>query len=181
VLGAFVAPLAALLMIVASAGLGGPVQASPQLQNSLVAVHAILSLAGEALFVLASLAGLMYLIQDERIKQKRISRFSRFLPPLVDLDRINGLCLLWGFPILTLGVLAGSIWARVVWGSAWQWDPKFLWTLLAWVLYALLLHQRLAIGWRGHKAALWSVLALLVLLLTFAVERTCFTTIHRFL
>jgi len=181
VLGAFVAPVASLLMIVASVGLGGPVSASPQLQHSLVTIHAILSLAGEALFVLASLAGLMYLLQDERIKQKKITSFSRFLPPLKDLDRIIEVCLLWGFPLLTLGILAGSIWARVVWGSAWQWDPRFLWTLLAWVLYALLLHQRLAIGWRGHKSALYSVLALLILLLTFVVERTCFTTVHRFL
>lgn len=181
VLGAFVAPVASLLMIVASAGLGGAVSASPQLQHSLVTIHVILALAGEALFVLASLAGLMYLIQDERIKEKKISRFSRFLPPLRDLDRINELCLLWGFPLLTLGILTGSIWALAVWGSAWQWDPKFLWTLLAWVLYALLLHQRLAIGWRGRKVALGSVAAFLLLLLTFVVERTCFTTIHRFL
>ena len=34
-----------------------------------------------------------------------------------DLDRINHLCLSIGFPLLTLGVLAGSFWARIVWGS----------------------------------------------------------------
>ncbi|PKN33425.1 MAG: c-type cytochrome biogenesis protein CcsB [Deltaproteobacteria bacterium HGW-Deltaproteobacteria-19] len=181
VLGVFVAPVAFLVMVTASAGLGGTVTASPKLEHSLVTIHVILSLAGEALFVLAALAGLMYLIQDKRIKEKKISRFSRFLPPLTDLDRINELCLLWGFPLLTLGVLTGSIWARVVWGSAWQWDAKMIWTLLAWVIFALLLHQRLAIGWRGRKAALYSVAALLVLLLTFVMEKSFFTTVHRFL
>jgi len=181
VLGIFVAPVASVMMIVASTGLGGAVAASPQLEHSLVTIHVILTLAGETLFVLAALAGLMYLIQDKRIKEKKITRLSRFLPPLKDLDRINELCLLWGFPLLTLGVLAGSVWARVVWGSAWQWDAKMVWTVLAWAILALLLHQRLAIGWRGHKAALYSVAALLILLLTFVVEKTFFTTVHRFL
>lgn len=181
VLGAFVAPVAFLQMVVASIGLGGSVKAPPQLEHSLVTIHVILTLAGEAFFVLAALAGSMYLLQEERIKRKKITRLSRFLPPLTDLDRINELCLLWGFPLLTLGVLAGSVWARVVWGSAWQWDSKMVWTLLAWVLFALLLHQRLAIGWRGRKAALYSLAALLVLILTFVVEKSFFTTVHRFL
>jgi ABC-type transport system involved in cytochrome c biogenesis permease subunit len=81
--------------------------------------------------------------------------------------------------LLTLGVLVGSIWARTAWGSHWQWDPKQIWTLAAWLLYALLLHQRLAIGWRGHKAAWFSILAFLFLLLCIVVNRFS-TTLHSF-
>ena len=76
--------------------------------------------------------------------------------------------------------LSRAIWARTVWGSHWQWDPKQIWTLGAWLIYAVLLHQRLAIGWRGHKTALLSVAAFLVLLAAFLVEQHFFTTIHRF-
>jgi cytochrome c-type biogenesis protein CcsB len=181
VLGAFISPVAFLLMIVASVGLGGAVLLPEVLKGGLVTAHIILSVAGEALFALASCAGAMYLIQDRLIKNKSIGSFSRLLPPLKDLDRINHICLLWGFPLLTLGVVAGSIWARTVWGSHWQWDPKQVWTLSAWLIYALLLHQRLAIGWKGHRVALFSILAFILLLIGVAVEKAFFTTVHNFM
>lgn len=181
VLGAFISPVAFLLMIVASVGLGGTVPLPDVLRGGLVTAHILLSVAGEALFSLASCAGAMYLIQDRLIKHKSIGSFSRLLPSLRELDRINHICLLWGFPLLTLGVVVGSIWARTIWGSHWQWDPKQVWTLAAWLLYALLLHQRLAIGWKGHRVALFSLLAFILLLIGFVVEKAFFTTVHSFM
>jgi cytochrome c-type biogenesis protein CcsB len=180
VLGAFVSPVAFILALIASVRLGGEVAMPPILQGSMVAAHVILSVAGEALFAVASCAGLMYMIQDGLLKRKKAAGFIRFLPSLKDLDNVNHLCLLWGFPLLTLGIVAGSIWARTAWGTHWQWDPKQVWTLAVWFSYAFLLHQRLAIGWRGHRAAVLSCSALVILLLLFVVENTFFTTIHRF-
>ena len=180
VLGAFVSPVICLFMVVASIGLGGSVYAPSMLRGSLVTIHVILSVAGEALFAVASCAGLMYLIQDGYIRRKQAGGLSRLLPPLGDLDRINHICLLWGVPLLTLGGLAGSVWARIVWGSHWQWDPKQIWTLLAWACYAFLLHQRLAIGWRGRTAARWSLVLFVVLLLLLIAGVPFFGTLHRF-
>jgi cytochrome c-type biogenesis protein CcsB len=180
VLGAFISPVSFVFLTMASPGLGGAVVIPGILKNGLVALHAMISVIGEALFAVASLAGLMYLIQDNLIKRKKNSRFIKYLPPLRDLDRINHACLLWGFPLLTFGILAGSIWARVAWGSHWQWEPKLLWASAAWVVYALLLHQRLAIGWKGRKAALFSVIAFVLLLFAFVMERAFFTTMHSF-
>jgi cytochrome c-type biogenesis protein CcsB len=181
ILGAFVSPVTLLLMIAASAGMGGHVILPGILQSNLVPVHVILSVIGEALFALASCAGAMYLIQEGLIKNKKMSGFIRIFPSLTDLDRINYICLMWGFPLLTLGVLIGSIWARIAWGSLWQWDPKQIWALTAWIFYALLLHQRLAIGWKGHKAALFSILAFSVLLASFVIINLCFVTAHSFI
>lgn len=180
VLGAFISPVAFLLMIGASARIEGPVFMPEVLKGGLVTLHVMLSIAGEALFALASCAGAMYLIQDRLIKGKSVGGFSRLLPSLKDLDNINHLCLLWGFPLLTLGIVIGSVWARTVWGSHWQWDPKQIWTLAAWLLYALLLHQRLALGWRGYRIALFSVVAFLILLAGFFLEKAFFDTLHNF-
>ena len=180
VLGAFVSPVVFLTMLVASAGLGGTVVASSLVQGALVTLHVVLSIAGEALFALASLAGLMYLIQDALLRRKKAGGMSQLLPSLGDLDRINHLGLLGGFLLLTLGGLAGSLWARIVWGSHWQWDPKQVWTLLAWGGYAFLLHQRLAIGWRGRTAARWSLALFLTLLILLLIGRYCLPSIHRF-
>lgn len=181
VLGAFVSPVVFFIMVVASIGAGAHVSISPILQGSLVAVHVILSVAGEALFGVASVAGAMYLLQDGFLKKRRARDYSTLLPSLRDMDRINHVCLLWGVPLLTLGVLAGSMWARTVWGSHWQWDPKQIWTLLAWIFYAVLLHQRLAIGWKGRKAALYSVMAFVILLISLVVFKGFFPSAHSFI
>jgi len=183
ILGSFVSPVAFLLMVEASAsgGLVGDISMPAILKGWLVPVHTMLSLTGEALFVLACLSGIMYLIQDNFLKKKKSYSFSRLLPPLRDLDRINHICVLWGFPLLTLGVIAGSIWARTVWGSHWQWDPKQVWTMISWLLYAFLLHQRLAIGWKGKKAAVLSILAFGILLFAVVGVSIFFVTVHNFI
>ena len=180
VLGAFVSPVVFVLMIVSSISIGGPMIVPAVLQGSLVTIHAMLSLIGEALFAVASVAGLLYLLQNGLIKRRKFNKFIKLFPSLQDLDRINNLCLLWGVPLLTLGIMAGAIWARTVWGSLWQWEPKQIWTLTTWLIYAVLLHQRLVIGWKGHKMALLSVAAFVLLLAALLVEKSFFTTIHRF-
>ena len=181
ILGAFVSPAVSLLMIIASVGLGGQVSIPATLQGRLVPIHIVMAVMGEALFVLASCAGAMYLIQDSLIKRKKGRGFITLLPSLGDLDKINRICLLWGFPLLTAGVLVGSIWARTVWGSNWGWDPKRIWTLMAWLCYAFLLHQRLVMGWTGRKVAILSVAAFIIFLVSFIVTNRLFTTLHSFL
>ena len=180
VLGVFVSPVIFLIMVVASVRLGGDVGGSAALQGSLVMFHVIFSVTGEALFAVASCAGLMYLIQDDMIKKKKGGSLIRLFPSLRDLDRINHLCLSWGFTLLTFGILAGSGWARIVWGSHWQWDTKQIWTLLAWVLYGFLLYQRLVIGWQGRRAALWSLVILTLLALLLIIGTVFFPSVHKF-
>ena len=181
ILGIFVSPVAFLLMILSSSGLGAKVLIPPVLQGNLVPIHIILAVLGEALFALASLSGVMYLIQERRIKNKKTGSLTSMLPSLTDLDKINRISLSLGFPLLTLGILAGSIWAQTAWGHLWQWDPKQLWTLAVWIFYALILHQRIAIGWKGRKAALFSVLAFVFLLLSYMIVNLFFITAHTFI
>ncbi len=180
VLGAFVSPVVVVMMVAASVGLTGGDPFPSSLRGPLVPLHVVLLLTGGALFVLACLAGIMYLMQDRLIREKRVRGFSRLLPSLQDLDRINHLCTLWGFPLLTFGIIAGSIWARTVWGSDWHWDPKQVFTAVAWLLYAAVIHQRIAIGWKGRKAALLSIVAFVGLIFAFIGVNAFFVTMHRF-
>ncbi len=180
VLGAFVSPAVVVMVVAASAGMTDGEPFPSALRGPLVPVHVVLLLTGGALFSLACLAGIMYLLQDRLIREKKVRGFSRLLPPLGDLDRINHLCTLWGFPLLTFGIIAGSIWARTVWGSGWHWDPKQVFTAVSWVLYAVVVHQRIAIGWKGRKAALMSIVAFTGLLFAFVGVNVFFVTMHRF-
>ena len=64
--------------------------------------------------------------------------------------RIIGL----GFPFLTIGIIAGGIWANEAWGSYWSWDPKETWALVTWIIFATYLHSRITKGWEGKKTAI---------------------------
>nr|QCI07958.1 cytochrome c biogenesis protein ccs1 [Plumaria plumosa] len=64
--------------------------------------------------------------------------------------RIIGL----GFPLLTIGIIAGSVWANEAWGSYWSWDPKETWALITWLIFAVYLHSRLNQSWQGKKPAI---------------------------
>jgi ABC-type transport system involved in cytochrome c biogenesis permease subunit len=105
---------------------------------------------------------------------------SRLLPSLNDLDRINHICLLWGFPVLSAGVIAGTIFAEFSWKAGWLADPKVIWTFAGWIIYGFLLHQRLAIGWKGYRMAVFSCAAFILLLLSYCSVRFCFSTLHNF-
>nr|YP_009774563.1 heme attachment to plastid cytochrome c [Aphanochaete elegans]QJA13754.1 heme attachment to plastid cytochrome c [Aphanochaete elegans] len=70
------------------------------------------------------------------------------------LDNLSYRILGLGFPLLTIGILSGSVWANEAWGSYWSWDPKETWALLTWLVFAIYLHTRITKGWQGKKPAL---------------------------
>ena len=59
-----------------------------------------------------------------------------------------------GFPLLTMGIISGAVWANEAWGSYWSWDPKETWALITWLTFAIYLHVRLTKGWLGTKSAI---------------------------
>ncbi len=99
VLGAFVSPVICLFMVVASVESGGDGRRAGRCcRGRWSRLHVMLSVTGEALFAVASCAGLMYLIQDGLLRRKKAGGLSRLFPSLGDLDRINHLCLSGDFP-----------------------------------------------------------------------------------
>ena len=73
--------------------------------------------------------------------------------------RIIGL----GFPFLTIGIIAGGVWANEAWGSYWSWDPKETWALITWLVFATYLHSRITKGWEGKKTAVLGGLGFFVI------------------
>ena len=73
--------------------------------------------------------------------------------------RIIGL----GFPFLTIGIIAGGVWANEAWGSYWSWDPKETWALITWIVFATYLHSRITKGWEGKKTAMLGGLGFFVI------------------
>ncbi len=166
-LGAFATPIATFSML-ASSILPKKIMALPPVLKSFwLPIHATVSLLAYGVLAVAACAGIMYLIQERQIKKKKFGAFYRRLPSLEVLDAINYRCLSIGFPLLTIGIITGSFWAEQAWGAHWQWDPKETWSLVSWLFYAALLHERLAVGWRGRRAAIMAIIGLGALLFTF--------------
>ncbi len=180
VLGALATPLAALMVsggLILPAGKGN---VSPLLSSFWVIVHVGISFMGIAALTLAGLGGFFYLLQERQIKGKKFGFFYRRLPSLEQLDALNYWCLTVGFPLLTAGIITGSLYAQYTLGSFFSFDPKEVLTLIAWMIYAVLLHERLTAGWRGRRAALLALCGFGVLIITFVGASLWFAGYHSF-
>ena len=169
-LAVFVFPTVFLLTLIAS--LGGPVE--PWARQSLgkwwLSIHVGLFLFGFAALFITFAAGVMYLIQERELKSKRPRTFYYRLPPLGTLDEMAYRTLALGFVLVTLGLIAGSFWAFVEWGSNWIVDPTIALAFLTWAIYLAMVFSRVAIGWRGRKAAYFSIVGFCCAALTWIVN-----------
>jgi ABC-type transport system involved in cytochrome c biogenesis permease subunit len=88
-------------------------------------------------------------------------------PRLRQLDTASRQTAAMGFVLLTLGLLLGSLWGKICWGHYWQWDPKEMWSLATWFIYAGYFHYRLKNGIRHPRVlAALLLLGLLFIILT---------------
>ena len=79
------------------------------------------------------------------------------------LDNISYRVIGLGFPLLTIGIIAGAVWANEAWGSYWSWDPKETWALITWLVFAAYLHARLTRGWQGRRPAVLAATGFVVI------------------
>lgn len=168
IFGSIATPMAVVLMVFAST-LSYQIREPlvPILKSWWLLIHVVLALMGNGVFALLAISGLMYLLQERLIKTKQIGRIHKLLPSLETLDVINRHGLPVGFCLLTLGIISGALWAGSAWGFYWSWDPKETWSLITWFAYAAMVHQRLALGWRGRRAAVFSIIGFTLVLFTF--------------
>jgi ABC-type transport system involved in cytochrome c biogenesis permease subunit len=83
------------------------------------------------------------------------------------LERVSHSLIVFAFPIWTFAVIAGAVWAEAAWGRYWGWDPKETWAFITWVFYAAYLHAQSTAGWRGRRAAWFSLLGYVAFLFNF--------------
>ncbi|NLX17891.1 MAG: c-type cytochrome biogenesis protein CcsB [Desulfobulbus sp.] len=165
-LGVFISTLVLALMFVAAFSSRVAIPLPPMMQSWWLPVHASVTLFADGFLAIACIGGIMYLLQERELKQKRFGLFYSRLPSLESLDKLNHHCLSIGFPLYTLGLITGSLWAKQAWGAYWHWDPKETWSLVTWFLYAATVHQRFTVGWRGRRVAILSIIAFLSILFT---------------
>jgi ABC-type uncharacterized transport system permease subunit len=151
VVGAFVAPLA--LTFLLASRLVAATEPAQRYRSTILPVHVTVNLLGYALFSLAFAAAVTYLLQEKRLKEKRLLGLFRRLPSLDALDRAEHRFLLAGFPLLTIGILTGTYWAHEVEAGSATDIARAVLGYATWVLFAAVLSLRAGAGWRGRRAA----------------------------
>jgi len=86
---------------------------------------------------------------------------------LKNLDKLSFRLISLGFPLLTIGIISGSVWANESWGSYWNWDPKETWSLITWIIFAIYMHLRFNLNWRGLKSASVATLGFFIIWICF--------------
>ena len=152
----------------------------PALQSNWLMMHVSMMLLSYATLIMGSLLCILFLVisRNQDINLKTVDDSSlplynimldyyetKLLSSSTDISELGKLKLLqsidnWsyriiglGFPLLTIGIISGGIWANEAWGSYWTWDPKETWALITWLVFAIYLHARISKGWEGKKTA----------------------------
>ena len=170
-LGVFVLPVAFLLMAYASISPNVNSRIEPlipALQSNWLTSHVLTCFMGYAAFTVAFALGIMFFVKKMSGKDENKSPvFFRLLPAESILDELMHQSAVLGFVFLTMGIITGSVWAHYAWGSYWSWDPKETWSLITWLIYALMLHARNVRGWRGKRMALMTIIGFGCVLFTY--------------
>jgi cytochrome c-type biogenesis protein CcsB len=140
----------------------------PALQSYWLWLHVSVTLLGEAFFAVAFITSIMYLAAKEADKKDKW-------------DSVSYRCVAVGFPLFTLGGLVfGMVWAYKAWGTYWSWDPKEVGSLITWIVFALYLHARIVMGWKGKRSAVIAIIGFLAALFTYFGVNYLLTGLHSY-
>ena len=146
----------------------------PALRSAWFGVHIGSAVLSYAAFVIAGSIALRYLLTVK--KGNADSRTLR------QMDYLSYRLVAFGFLFLTVVLLSGAIWAEQAWSSFWTWDPKEVWALITWIIYAVYLHLHLRSRGKDNRTFLawYLVIAVPVVFFTFAGVNTFMHGLHTY-
>lgn len=141
---------------------------SASFKSNWLIIHVLFAQLSYGAYAVACGFGIIYLLKERREKagEERPSLLDRF-PVLPVIEEYLFKFVVYGFIADAVMIAAGAIWAKELWGSYWGWDPVEVWSLISWLVYGLLIHLRVTLGWRGRRLAWIAIFAIITVLITY--------------
>ena len=142
----------------------------PALRSVWFTAHIGTAVFSYASFAIAAAIGIRWLALEKKESDKHLRELDGLAYKLVS----------FGFLMLTIVILTGCIWAEQAWSTFWTWDPKEVWALITWIVYAIFLHQRIRMNWRGRRMAIFAIVAFVFVIFTFVGVNTLMSGLHSY-
>nr|QCI05780.1 cytochrome c biogenesis protein ccs1 [Dasysiphonia japonica] len=186
-IGAITTPISLFIISFASISLPHNMQIAaplvPALKSNWLMMHVTVMIISYGTLIIGSLLSILFLIisqgktveiqgNSDSYKKKFLMEYNNNYSNNIKYNRINLLesidnlsyrIIGFGFPLLTIGIIAGAVWANEAWGSYWSWDPKETWALITWIIFAIYLHTRLNQSWQGKKPAILASIGFIII------------------
>lgn len=117
--------------------------------------HILLSMGAAALLFAAAVTALLLVFLDRRLRTRRIADLPSGMPPLDALEKVMFRLIGAGFVLLTLALFTGFVFVTNLFTQ--NLVQKTVLSLVAWLLFGVLLIGRLRFGWRGRSAVRWTL------------------------
>jgi cytochrome c-type biogenesis protein CcsB len=150
-LGGFVLLPVVLLMFLAGTVLYSKAQPLvPALQSYWLGIHVTLVSIAEGALMTSAVLTVLFLVKQRHTRLAgspdyrpgSLGNLAARLPSAATLDTAAYRIVAFAFPLYTVAIICGAIWAEAAWGRYWGWDPKETWSFISWVAYAAYLHAR---------------------------------------
>lgn len=128
-------------------------------------LHIMISILAYSMFTLAMLQAILLAVQDRHLHNRQPGGFISKLPPLQTMESLLFQMIAIGFVLLTIGLLTGILFLDDIFGR--HLAHKTILSIVAWIIFAILLWGRYRFGWRGRKAIRWTLGGFITLMLAY--------------
>ncbi|MGB4593601.1 MAG: cytochrome c biogenesis protein CcsA [Coriobacteriia bacterium] len=175
--GIGIMPVALLLLGGAMLAQGSDVPMTAKLSSWWLFVHVAFANLAFGAFALSFGCAIVYVVRERSKSGVWLKRFEK-LPAQGVLENMTVRFVLLGFFFWAIMIITGAIWANEAWGRYWGWDPIETWSLIVWIIYAVYLHARFTLKWRGERLAWFAIVAMPLALFALVGIPAAFNTPH---
>ncbi|MDR3213556.1 MAG: cytochrome c biogenesis protein CcsA [Azoarcus sp.] len=170
-LRAIVLPAGALASLLPTFFPGTHVLSNDNIASPMFRVHFVIAMLAYSLFMLAALHAMLMAMATKRLHHARFSRALANLPPLLTMETLLFRLIGIAFVLLTLTLVTGIVFTESLFGTAFRFDHKTVFTTISWLLFGMLLAGRYFRGWRGRVALRWMLAGFITLMLAYIGSR----------
>ena len=178
--GLFVLFFSLVLELLSALNMSWEPETNPLLTNKTFAIHASLSITGYTALSLAAIYALMYIIQNNNLKKRKLGKLFMQLPALTYLEKMSTRSVVTGIVLLGIGLLLGHLQAMELIGEFWPNDMKVIISDAVWLIYLVGYIVSSAKKWRGEKVAYISFYGFIVLVIGGGIVIYLSESFHKF-